>query len=175
MAFLCRKRRGLFEVSRDDASAFLVTTDVGNLRIDRTRRRLVVERREVSFGDIQRLDYRWNMRRGTGEEWVLTDIGPWDLLGRYEDRVHWYEIAALMTSGERIPLYITGQYEPREPLMAWWFEWQLRVFARMGLYVDAEEHAREKLDVLLRVFRESGRELRLVGAPSDARPPLPAR
>lgn len=76
--------------------------------------------------------------------------------------MNWYHIALVLTGCELVPLFVVGQYEPREPFIRWWSDLQIHALHRLGLYQDAERLAVEVLVRIQGEFRESGKELNLV-------------
>jgi len=163
MAYLYQPRKGKFRVGRDDDHAFTATTDFGRLAIDRRKRRLVVGDAEIDLAAIERLDYAWNAEWAFVEE-LFVGFDPWDVFDTYQDRVNWYQVSVVAAGSRRVPLFVIGQYEPKEPFTQWWFDWQIQVLERWGLYRDAEHQARQTLERLQAAFLRSGRELRLASA-----------
>lgn len=175
LALLLRLRKGRFEIGRDDRLAFTATTDFGRFTLDRARGLVRYQEdkspKELALAAIQRFDFGLTSRWAAAEEFFLTSFDIWDVFERYQDRINWYQISIVPSGGNRIPTFIIGQYEPREPLLGSWFEFQASVLGKLGLFAAAEERAREVLERLQLAFRESGREITLATAAS---PPVSA-
>jgi len=168
MAYLYRLRKGRFEPSRDDASYFFFQTDLARVTINRDRGIVKVTSdagsREFPFWEIQRLDFAFEAAPALAEEW-LNGFDLWDYFKSYRDTVNWHHLSLVTAAGEKVPIYSIGQYEPREPLSAWWFNLQVRVLHRFGLFKSGDEIAVEVLERIQAEFREGGKDLGLVTMP----------
>lgn len=160
-AVLWRLKKGRFRVERDGSDLFRFHTDYGRFTIDRRRLifRTVQKGRsdQIPLDSIERLDFTYH-EKWAGWQELFTGVDLWDLSGKYRDKTEWYEISVVV-GNEKTPVFIVGQYNPRELFSRWYFELQARLLARMGLFVNLEEKARDVLDRLQEAFRVSGRQL----------------
>lgn len=166
MAHLYRLRKGRFEPSRDDQSYFFFQTDLARVTMNRGRRLLKVTNdsgsKEIPFSQIERLDFGFRTTPALTEEW-FNGFDVWDNFKRYQDTINWYTISLVLERGQKISIYQVGQYEPREPLSAWWFDGQVKLLHRFGRFSYANEAALEVLERIQAEFLEAGHVLRLVG------------
>jgi len=164
-AALYRPRKGRFRIRDQAPGWFSFRTDFGEFTIDGRRGLLLVvtrkDKKAVSLADIRRLQYRFRETEAVLEE-LLGGMDIWDFTKKYRDVIGWYEISAVLSDGKRIPIYVIGQYEPREPLSGWWFEIQKALLAKVGLVKDVEEESRAVLQQLQAAFSAAGRPLGLV-------------
>ena len=164
MALLLRKKKGKLEILRDDSCCFEFETDLGLFSIDRREHRFQFSSMDgedsIALSEIERLNFGL-LREWALDEELITGLQIWDLYGRYRDTKAWYQVSLVLVGGRKIPLFLVGQYEPREPLRAWWFEFQARVLLRLGLFEDVEDAARDSLARIQGAFSESGKLLRL--------------
>jgi hypothetical protein len=162
-AALWRLKKGQFRVDRNDSHAFRFETDCGRFTIDRRRLVFRADRKgrsyQIPLDRIDRLDFAYHEKWAAWQE-LFTGIDLWDLAGAYRDTTEWYEISIVVGS-EKTPVFIVGQYHPRELFSRWYFELQARLLARVGLFVNFEEKAMDVLDRLQEAFRVSGRQLAL--------------
>jgi hypothetical protein len=164
MAMLYRKKKGRFEILRDDSAGFEFETDLGLFSIDRNEHRFHFStkdgREAIALSEIERLNFGLLREWAFGAE-LLTGLQFLDLFKRYRDTNNWYQISLVLVGGPVVPLFVAGQYEPREFLRAWWFDFQVRVLHRLGLFEDVEDAARSSLTAIQGAFEESGNPLRL--------------
>jgi hypothetical protein len=158
LAWLWRLKKGAFEVTRDDVSAFSVRTDHGHFAIVRSARDLRATAAGVTvdlpLDHIQRIDLSYREEASFWQEW-FRGLDLWDLCRRYGDTIQWYEVS-IVADGRRIPFFVAGQYVPREPLSAWYLEFQASTLSRMGFFQDVREKAGEVVERLQDALRESG-------------------
>ena len=65
-------------------------------------------------------------------------------------------------SGERVPLYIVGQYEPKELWSEWWIEIQRGLLRTVGLFKAADKTALSVVKQVQQAFAKRGMPLSLV-------------
>ena len=142
---------GRFKVLRDAGGVFTFTSNAGTFSADQASQTLsYVNRRQrgsVTFSEIKGLEYRVNEKHAVLAE-LFFGFDLTDLLPRYQDTVEWFSIAVVTSEGKRIPLYLSGRYEPREFLLGWYIELQANFLARAGLLKNVEEHSRSVLSLI---------------------------
>ena len=85
-----------------------------------------------------------------------------DLLHRYADTVVWHSISLEMVDGSELPVFIAGQYQPREFLLGWYIDAQEQLLASLGMFRDAREHTVGVLDALQGGFGQAGLRVSLI-------------
>ena len=163
LAYCFRARKGRFEVVKDDQRAFVVLTDVGRVTIDREKALFSAgSAPPVPLAQLERLDYYVRSEWAGTEEWLM-GVDLWDYWKRYQDQLHWHAVAVCPAGAARIPIFLMGEYEPREPLLNWsgFLEAQLRFIARLGWIEYPRPDALSVVDRLQLAFRESGVSLSL--------------
>jgi len=147
---------GTFKVLRDTADTFSFSSNHGIFTVDQRSQTLRYvfrkQRSSWNLSDIKGLEYRVNEEHAVLEEFFF-GLYLLDLLARYQDTVEWFSISAVTTEGKRIPLYLSGQYYPREFLLGWYIRLQAALLSRMGLLTDVEEESRAVVKVLQAGFR----------------------
>ncbi len=168
---LYRARRGRFEVVQDDEQSFVALTNVGRVTIDRSAGVLAVGAAPpVALSRLERLDYNLRSDWASTEE-LLMGFDIWDVWKGYQDKLHWHTVAVCPVDGARIPLFVTGEFEPREPILnsSGFLEWQLSALARLGWIELPGADALSVVDRLQIAFRESGVELSLASRAATER------
>lgn len=149
--FQYRLKKGRFKVLQEGSRGFRFLSDFGDITFDGTTQTLSIvgprETARIAFERIERLDYRMTTSAALAEE-VWNGFDLWDLAGSYRDIDCWFELSVVLRGDRRVPLYIVGQYEPKEPLSEWWFELQRGLLRLAGLFRDADATS---LDVVKRV------------------------
>lgn len=139
---------GRFTITRQTEAQLGFTSSTGSFILNREARTLAYtsgkQRGVVGFDQIKGLEYRVNEEYALLAEWFFGFDGM-DLLPQYHDTVDWFSIAALTTDGKRVPLFLSGQYRPREFMLGWYIELQADLLARLGLMTDVEEQGSEAL------------------------------
>ena len=145
--------QGKFRVSVDNPSSFSFLTKLGAFSVDRGKSVLsfVTGRRKglLPLSDIKGLEYRAQVKSATLQE-LFFGLDLTDALPAYRDTIDWYSISAVTIKGERIPIYLGGQYQPREFLLTWYIELQARMLERTGLVHDEGAESRAALSVIQR-------------------------
>ena len=146
--------QGRFEVSVDNPSSFSFLTKLGAFSVDRGKRVLsfVLAGRKkglLPLSDIRGLEYRAQVKGATLHE-IFFGLDLTDILPLYRDTIEWYSISAVTTKEERIPIYLGGQYRPREFLMTWYIDLQAALLEKIGLVHDEGEESRAALNVIQR-------------------------
>lgn len=145
--------QGKFRVSVDNPSSFSFLTRLGAFSVDRGKSVLsfVTGRRKgrLPLSDIKGLEYRAQVKAATLQE-LFFGLDLTDALSAYRDTIDWYSISAVTTKDERIPIYLGGQYQPREFLLTWYIDLQARWLERMGLVHDEAAESRAALSVIQR-------------------------
>jgi hypothetical protein len=142
---------GRFAVLRDGETQFSFTSNHGTFRIDRAAQVLVHEqgsrRGRIPFSEIKGIEYHVREGHAFVEE-LFFGFNATDLLAQYQDTVEWFSIAVVTSDGQRIPLYLSGQYSPREFFLGWYIELQAELLDRLGLLTDVEAQSRSALDLI---------------------------
>ncbi|MDJ0708823.1 MAG: hypothetical protein QNJ14_00465 [Woeseiaceae bacterium] len=156
-------KRAKFTVTEDSPSNYSFLTDVGGYRIDRQARTLSYaisgKRSVVSLDDLKRLKYGYLDKSAFMAE-VFFGFDLTDFFGPYQDINHWYEIHLETVSGEKIPLFTAGQYQPREFLLTWYITLQQSILEKMGFFHDVHEYSHRVLDEIKNAFRESNCDMK---------------
>ena len=160
-----RPRKGRFRVLRRDPRCFTFRSDFGTFTIDAAgQARIRIAKKAISkvpLADIQRLAYRYHEEEAPIAE-LLRGWDLWDMSKKYRDVTGWFEIAAVLSDGKRLPLYAIGQFEPKELWSGWWYDLQRALLARIGLFTSAEDRSRTVLEELQEAFAAAGRRLSLM-------------
>lgn len=142
---------GSFKVLRDTADTFSFSSNHGTFTVNRRSQTLgyVLGKRRglLALSDIQGIEYRAKEEYAFLEEFFF-GFDWTDLFSRYQDTVDWFSIGVVATDGRRIPLYLSGQYSPREFLLGWYIELQAAVLVRLGLLKDVEAQSRAALQLI---------------------------
>jgi len=148
VALFRAKPAGRFKVSRESDDEIGFSSSTGIFVIKSAARTLAYasgrQRGVLSFDEIKGLEYRADEHYALLAELFFGFDGT-DLLPRYRDTVDWYSIAVLATDGRRIPLFLSGEYQPREFLLGWYIELQAALLSRIGLLTDVEEQGWQAL------------------------------
>ena len=165
MALLYRPKKGRFKVLHRSSKQFRFATSLGEYTIDAFRSCVTVHTRKgntsIPFSKISRLNYGLTKSAALVEE-VLNDFDIWDMFNTYEDKNYWFAIDAVLSNGKKFPLYVVGQYEPREPLSEWWFTLQRGILASMGLFKPVDRISRDVLKQIQTAFSDAGKQLTLM-------------
>jgi hypothetical protein len=165
LALMYRPRKGRFRVRGRGSRWLNFRTDFGEFTIDGANGLLIVftrkARKAVKLADITRLHYSYREKEAPLAE-ALRGWDIWDLSKEYRDVTGWFQIAAVLTDGERIPIYAIGQYEPKEPWSGRLFALEKGLLAKVGLFHDVEERSRSVLEELRAAFSAAGRPLGLL-------------
>ena len=156
-------RKGRFKVIRSSAKTFGVRTNFGLFTISEARRTLAITKgssiKSVLLADIIRLKYSQHESWAGFAEFFFGFDLP-DLFPAYQDRVNWHTIKLVMRNGEEIPVFIAGEYEPREFLFGWYLDLQASALRGMGfLKTDVTAHAHSAIDILLAELRRAGADV----------------
>ena len=142
---------GKFKVLRDGDAVFQFQTDLGWFTILPKEGKLNFKgsngNGSVVRADLKGLEFRVNESIAVMQE-LFFGLNGTDLLARYMDTVDWFSLTAVTVDGRRIPLYLSGQYTPREFLLSWYIELQATVLRRLGLLVDVEEQSRQVMETV---------------------------
>ena len=157
-------RKGKFKITRTDAAHFTFVTDPGTFSIDRNKRTLTysVSKEDgiLSFEEIAGIKYRAEVRYAGLEE-VYLGFDLTDSMPRHADTLYWYSISLQTADGREIPLFIIGQYEPREFMLSWYIELQGGVLERLGLFKDAHGYSLSVLESIQDQFDKSAADVPL--------------
>jgi len=158
VALFRRLKRARFKVTEDSPDTYSFLTDVGSYRIDRRTRTFFFaisgRRSTASLDELRRLRYGYLDKSAFMAE-MFFGFDVTDFFGPYQDINHWYEIHLETSSGEKIPLFTAGQYQPREFLLTWYITLQERILEKFGLFIEVHDYSRRVLDEIKRGFRES--------------------
>ena len=142
---------GKFDVVRETPVSFSFQSRVGTYTVNSESQSLIYasgkNRGTLKLGEIKDLEYRVEERHALLEEWFF-GFDLTDFLSEYRDTVEWYSIAAVTSDGKRVPLYLSGQYHPREFFLEWYINAQAEVLSRLGLLRDVEAQNRKALDLI---------------------------
>ena len=159
-----RVRKGKFKVVSDFEGAFQFETNFGQFRIDHKTQRMSVvsKQKRVSFSlkDISALRYTYNDEWALFNEWLF-GFDYTDLLTNYQDLIHWYTITIKTNDGQKIPVFVAGQWEPREFLFGWYIQLQENILSRFGLFREIDEHCSEVFEQIHYQLKKSGIEIPL--------------
>jgi hypothetical protein len=140
---------GRYKVTHRGEALFQADTSTGKLRILSKEGRLEVEVKGRStvlpFAEIAGMEYRVHEHDALLQEFFF-GFGLADWWARYRDTVEWFSIAIISTSGQRVLLYVSGQYTQREFLMEWYIELQTWLLTRLGVLVDVEAQSRAAME-----------------------------
>ena len=109
----------------------------------------------MEANEIKGLKYGVNEKLDFVYEYFFRGFDIWDVLPGYRDRFHWYTLNLIKNDGGEIPIYMAGQYQPREPIMLFvrFEHWLLDIF---GLYNEVSAYSKNMLENIIRDFKSSG-------------------
>jgi len=165
LSFLYRRKKGRFQVLQDDSRHFRFLSNFGDITIDGGSRSVTIVTRKngatFSFDQIYGLDHGMKTSTALLEE-IWNGLDLWDLMGMYRDVNLWFQLSVILQGGEKVPLYVVGQYEPKEPLSGWWFELQRGILRSLGLFKDADKTSLAVVKLVKHAFARHGKPLSLV-------------
>lgn len=142
---------GRLEVLRDGSALFQFRSRCGTFSIYPKERRLLLGGRDgprqLALDRIRGLEYRMNQSHALLQE-LFFGFDLTDFLEDYRDTVDWFSVAVLTHEGERIPLYLSGEYQQREFLMTWYIDLQAGLLRALGLLADVPARSREAMELL---------------------------
>ena len=142
---------GKFRVLSSADSLFSFKTNVGAFSANQERHTFVYsmseQRGSVPFSAIKGLEYRVDVKYAYLQE-LFFGFDLTDLLERYRDTVEWFSITLVTLDGKRIPLYLSGEYCPREFFASWYIELQASLLQKFGIIQDVEMQSRAALDLI---------------------------
>ena len=156
IALLRRMRKGRFQVQLDHPGVFAFSTNFGAFKIDHTRKLLSVgptDTKTIPLVDIASVNYHHHnggtpLFRGGG--------------------VDWYTIIIRLKDGKEFPVFVAGEYLPRqflseesELLMGRWLDLEYVILQRLGLSKDVSEYARSILGRILSELQKSDPDIQL--------------
>lgn len=152
-------RKGRFKAIRSSPGTFGARTDFGLFTINGARQTLAMTKgtsmKTVPLADVVRLKYSQHDSWAGFAEFFLGFDLP-DFFAPYQDRVNWHTIKLVLRGGEEVPVFVAGEYEPREFLFGWYLNLQASALRSMGFLTDVPVHAHACLDVLLAELRRGG-------------------
>lgn len=142
---------GRFKIIHESGSEIRFTSSTGNFVVNRDSRTLRFscgrDRGVLRFDEIRKLEYHVDERYALLAQ-LFVGLNRSSLLDRYHDTVDWFSITVLTLDGRRIPLFLSGQYQPREFLLGWYIDLQAELLEYLGLMVDVEKQGRAALDAI---------------------------
>ena len=165
LVFMYRQKKGRFKVLQDDSRRFRFLSNFGDITLDGNTRTVAITSRKkalsVPFDQIQRLDYRMESSTALVEE-IWNGLDLWDLTETYRDVNNWFQLSVVLSNGQKIPLYVVGQYEPKELWSEWWFELQRSLLHMVGLFKDVDKTSLVVVKRVQAAFARHGKPLSLV-------------
>lgn len=165
VVFMYRQKKGRFRVLQEDARRFRFVSNFGDITIDGPTRAVNIRAGKkgatIPFDQIHRLDYGMKTSTALAEE-IWNGLDLWDLTGMYRDVNNWFQLSAVLHGGQKVPLYVVGQYEPKEPFSEWWFELQRGMLRLVGLFKDVDKTSLAVVKRVQRAFADCGKPLSLV-------------
>ena len=162
-AVLYRIKKGKFRTvgSKGEGSAFGFETDYGNFILSPSKSALFYDGSggsgmRFAFSEIKRVALLHSDESSLLGEFVF-GLDLWDLFKSNRDTVQWRMLALEMASGEKLPVFVAGQYVRREIFLGWWFNFEKDFLERIGVLKSID-------DRLWEVSHEIETMLRQVGA-----------
>lgn len=157
--FVRRMRKGRFDVMARTASGTSFRTDLATFRID-TAHRTVARTGKDGRGSAPLADVRAvRIREAEQSAWLLEwmrGLDITDLMGRYRDSMLWWTVSLTFDDGSEWPLFIAGQYQPREFLLGGYLAWQYRVLVRLGWITDVPDHVQGVAEAIQQLLERGG-------------------
>lgn len=157
--FFRRMRKGRFDVLARTPAGTSFRTDLATFRIDTVHRSIALVspsgRRSAPLGDVQAV----RIRESEDAAWLLEFMRGFDLMdlaGRYRDTVLWSTVSLRFVDGSEWPVFVAGQYQPREFLMGWFLDLQARVLVRLGWITDVPVRVHAVADELAALLARGG-------------------
>jgi hypothetical protein len=145
--------QGKFKISVNNPSSFSFLTTLGGFSVDRGKQTLSFalagRRGLLPLAELKGLEYRARVQAATVQDLFL-GFDLTDVLPAYQDTIEWYSISAVTTKGERIPIYVGGEYQQREFLMKWYIDRQAALLNELGVSHDEAAESRNALSVIQR-------------------------
>jgi hypothetical protein len=142
---------GRFQVTRNGAAIFRFESDVGSFSILPLEGKLHHQTAQGSGtllkSDIKGLEFRVEESTAVLQD-ILLGFDLTDLLTRYADTVNWFSVHVVTHDGQRIPLFLSGEYVPREFLLGWYIDLQTALLQRLGVLKDVEAQSRTAMDTI---------------------------
>lgn len=142
---------GRFKVVREGESVFQFQSDVGSFTIlpreGKLKYKTSAGPQEITQENLKGIEYHVNESVAVLQE-LFFGLQGTDLLARYMDTVDWFSLVAVSKDGRRVPLYLSGQYTPREFMLSWYIELQAWFLQRVGLMADVEQQSREVMELV---------------------------
>jgi hypothetical protein len=159
LAMFRAMRKGYFSVMAESANAFCFKTDFGIFKISHSDKSLTHigqnGKKVIKLEDVASVKFAYDERWAVLAEFFF-GFDLMDLFSPYRDRIHWYTVKLRLKDNSELPLFVAGEYEPREFLLGWALNLEARILSAMGLLKDVPSYARNILNSLLKELGKSG-------------------
>jgi hypothetical protein len=148
VAIVHRRVLGKFEVVSDWGRMLAFRSDTGSFRARSDLQRLEYAMNGMSaavgFEDIDRLEFSV-VPEDAGLLQLMLDMDLDEHWRRERDHVDWHSISVVLRTGEKIPLFRSGEYHRIKYFHGLYTEVQLSCLESLGLRVDVRRQSREVL------------------------------
>lgn len=157
--FYRRMRKGRFDVLARTSAGTSFRTDLATFRIDTAHRTVALAapggRRSASLSAVRAI----RIHEAEEAAWLLEFVRGFDLMdiaGRYRDTVLWSTVSLRLDDGSEWPVFIAGQYRPREFLMGWFLELQAQWLVRLGWITHVPTRVHDVADEIAGLLERGG-------------------
>lgn len=125
-------------------------TDFGLYRLDNEKRKFIYKDlssnvTKIDFNEIVKIKYEYKHEPAWALE-ILTGAGAWI------DNYAWHTVFLIMKNGNKIPLFIAGQYQRKEMIMCF-VNFEKAVLQNCGMYKDISKYVQIFLDSFMADFK----------------------
>ncbi|MFZ3087754.1 MAG: hypothetical protein WA123_06785 [Methylotenera sp.] len=157
--------KGRFNVIKNTTKSFKVISDFGSVNIDHELQKLTLGGKnrylKIDLNQITGVRFTHDDEWARFAEWFF-GVGLLDVFPAFRDRVHWYTIKLVLSDGKEVPIFVAGEYEPREFLMGWYLDLEVSILSWFGVLPDVGAYARETLDCVMSELNKGGKNVQLV-------------
>ncbi len=162
-AFMYKRRKGLYKKVGETDTALMFKTDLGGFRFDKVNKRLVIlcssgKSKSVNFDELSCIKYRYKESSAVLFEYIR-GFQLWDILPNYRDCFKWYYIVLTTIDGSEIPVFLVGQYEPREPIMLI-INYEKKLMSYFGIFSETDDYSRKIYEKIIHDLDSLGIDLR---------------
>jgi hypothetical protein len=150
-------RKGKYFVAKNSKEYLSISSDFGNFHFNFNEKTFFTNNKTISIGEIVGVRYIVDDELALYSE-RYSFKGSADL----NNVIHWYTIKLILKDRTEVPIFIAGEYEPKDWFGGYASQLQTSFYQKLGLVVDVDGHCRKALDTLLKCFKNSGHELPLV-------------
>ncbi len=151
VAFFRAQPVGKFKILRDGESVFQYQSHNGVITIfpkeGKFQYKDMKGSQSIKCEDLKGIEYRANESLAVIQD-LFSGVQGIDLQPQYMDTIDWFSLTAVAKDGKRIPLYLSGQYNPRGFMLSWYIDLQAQFLEKIGVLVDVEQKSFEIMELV---------------------------